>query len=114
MEGSTYADAVARFGQNEGNGQIYPQEHQDSDWVSSNKMTYLFVTVYNKPDTTNLKQIGQHTHIQLGGSSGRSILLTSQSHIQPDGRSGCSIHHIQVEAGEALACLVGHLSSQGE
>ena len=32
-----------------------------------------------------------------GGSSGGSI-LPCQSHIQPDGRSGCSIHHVQVEA----------------
>ena len=45
-----------------------------------------------------------------GGSSGGSI-LPCQSHIQPDGRSGCSIHHVQVEAVEALAHLVGHISS---
>ena len=46
-----------------------------------------------------------------GGSSGGSILLPCQSHIQPGGRSGCSIHHIQVETVESPAYLVGHKSS---
>ena len=60
------ADAVARFGrQNEGNWQIYPQEHQDSDWISSNNMTTSLWCgenwyVYNKPDTTVLQEIGRH------------------------------------------------------